>query len=156
MIQSHLVEATLGVLFFFKGVIFFFRPIRLSLFVACRCASGRPEENDHLRLNPHSIVVLHGTGKDQPSGQLKDLKLFNTTLSKSTVRSKCRCELNTYAAPCATTVLKAPSAALTMYSSVRNRDAPGVGFGRGRLNSPQAYWFLFLCIGSLQPAKVMT
>ncbi len=104
-----------------------------------RCASGSPEENDHLRLNPHSIVLLHGTGKDQPSGQLKDLKLFNTTLSESTVRSKCRCELNSYAEPCTTTVLKAPSAALTMYSTVRNRDAPGVGFGRGRLNSPQAY-----------------
>ena len=109
------------------------------LFVPLRCASGSPEENDHLRLNPHSIVLLHGTGKDQPSGQLKDLKLFNTTLSESTVRSKCRCELNSYAAPCTTTVLKAPSAALTMYSSVRNRDAPGVGFGRGRLNSPQAH-----------------
>ena len=136
-----------------------------------RCATGTPPENDHLRLNPHSIIFLHGPGKDQPSGQLKNIALSNTTLSGSTIRSSCRCELNTFAKPCTTTVFKSPSAALTVYSSVRNRDAPGVGFGRGRLNSPQVVagclellhccllWFLrkasrlFHCIPNLDQAE---
>ena len=113
-----------------------------------RCASGTPPENDHLRLNPHSVILLHGPGKDQPSGQLKNLALSNTTLTESSVRSACRCALNTFVKPCTTTVFKSPSAALTVYSSVRNRDAPGVGFGRGRLNSPQVG-----CVISLQIAS---
>lgn len=109
----------------------------LNLDGLSRCATGTPPENDHLRLNPHSIVFLHGPGKDQPSGSLKHIAITNVTMSESAVRSSCRCELNTFADACKTTVFKSPSAALTVYSSVRNRDSPGVGFGRGRLNSPQ-------------------
>jgi hypothetical protein len=90
-----------------------------------------------MRLNPHSIILLHGPGKDQPSGKLKRVAISNVTMTESDVRSSCRCALNTFVQPCATTVYKSPSAARTLYSSVRNRDAPGIGFGRGRLNSPQ-------------------
>ena len=104
-----------------------------------QCGTGKPRENNYYALNPHDIMLFHGAGKLQAYGYLRDLKVYNHTLTAEQIRESSRCVSNSIGQRCPHLISFSSSAARTKYSSVYGGDPPGEGHGSGRLNSNMAW-----------------
>jgi hypothetical protein len=103
------------------------------------CASGSPPYKNHFQLAPNSTTFFQDENGENTGGQLKDIHVWDRALSADEIAEVCACKLTDDGEPCKLTVVFNPPTSKTTFSSTKNGDAVGEGYGSGRLNSRKAW-----------------
>ena len=112
----------------------------LSLYInGAKCATGSPGFSQGLTLDPHELTFFHDDGHENSAGSVKEIHIWNRALTELEMASYCGCQLNQVAPRCSKNIIFSAAYSKTKYSSVLQNSGPGIGYGRGRLNSPQAW-----------------
>ncbi|KAJ1490397.1 hypothetical protein T484DRAFT_3342406 [Baffinella frigidus] len=104
-----------------------------------QCAHGYPPYLRNYQLDSNDIKFFHDDGSQNTGGFLRTLKVLNVALTRAEMASEIGCRLTTDAKRCERTIVFAPQVSQMAFSTVKNGDRAGIGFGRGRLNSPAAW-----------------
>lgn len=106
-----------------------------------RCSHGRPPFVRNFMLDQNNIKFFHddGEGQQNSGGFLNSLRVMNRALTREEMASEIGCRLTEDAARCERTIVFGPLPSQMSFSSVTNNDRPGIGHGRGRLNSPAGW-----------------
>jgi hypothetical protein len=103
------------------------------------CGKGKPPYGGKYALDPEGLWFFRDDGSENTGGYLKKIVLWDKELSDAEVREECACELPSEGARCKYQVwLNAPYMN-HRYTSIWGGDMPGIGLGRGRLNSPESW-----------------
>jgi hypothetical protein len=103
------------------------------------CAKGSPAYVTQYALNQHQVDFFHDDGSENTAGYVRTIRMWNKELSEAKMAKLAGCRLTEDALRCERNIVFGPVAKLAYYSSVYNDDRSGIGHGRGRLNSPQAW-----------------
>ena len=103
------------------------------------CAKGSPAYVRQYALSQHQVDFFHDDGSENTAGYVKRIRMWNKELSEAKMAKLSACRLTEEAQRCERNIVFGPVAKLAYYSSTYNNDRNGIGHGRGRLNSPQAW-----------------
>lgn len=104
-----------------------------------RCAMGSPPYLMHYDLHPNSTVLFRDDSGEDTGGAIKNLHMWNRDLNDTEVAQVCDCKLTSDGKPCDLTVVYNLPISKMKFTSTRNGDASGTGYGSGRLNSQKAW-----------------
>ena len=90
-------------------------------------------------LAPHHMSFMQDDGKEDASGWLRKIKIWNKQLSDKEAAAECGCALTEKGKECEQHVVVSPPDKKYKYSSTWANDRNGYRHGRGRLNSRQAW-----------------
>ena len=111
------------------------------------CAEGSPPFKDHFKLNPNDIMIMKDDATENSGGEIANFHIWDKALANEDVQTMCGCSKPEPGQPCKFTVGYLPPTSKTYYSSVRNDDSKGKGFGRGRLGSKLGWVAKYARIG---------
>ena len=103
------------------------------------CAKGSPAYVRQYALSQHQVDFFHDDGSENTAGYVKRIRMWNKELSEAKMAKLSACRLTEESQRCERNIVFGPVAKLAYYSSTYNNDRNGIGHGRGRLNSPQAW-----------------
>jgi len=103
------------------------------------CAKGHPAYVRQYALNRHEVDFFKDDGSENTAGYVRRIRMWNKELSGDKMAKLSGCRLTDVASRCARNIVFGPVAKQALYSSTYNNDRNGIGHGRGRLNSPQAW-----------------
>eukprot|EP00961_Rhodomonas_salina_P191251 2580405-Rhodomonas_salina.5 len=104
-----------------------------------QCGTGKLPYANGYALDPAGVWFFKDTGTQETGGVVRKIMLWDKALTDAEVRVECSCSLPAASKVCEHQNVLSPDYLEHAYSSVWNRDAPGVGHGQGRLNSVQAW-----------------
>jgi len=105
-----------------------------------RCAQGKSKNKDGYKLDPNDVNFLRGTPHTSTSGYLRRIQMWNTDKGVSDMAELSGCRLPTEADdPCKATIVYNAPYDKHRYSKVWANDRIGYRYGRGRLDSRDAF-----------------
>lgn len=103
------------------------------------CGKGKPPYGGKYTLAPEGTWFFRDDGSENTGGFVQKIMMWNKELTEGQVREECACELPATGSPCKHQVtINAPYINIR-YTSVWANQMPGIGHGRGRLNSKQGW-----------------
>ena len=103
------------------------------------CAKGSPPYVRQYALDRHEVDFFHDNGSENTAGYVRRIRMWNKELSNDMIAKLSGCRLTETSSRCPRNIVFGPVAKQALYSSTYNNDRNGIGHGRGRLNSPQAW-----------------
>eukprot|EP00960_Hanusia_phi_P074325 768213-Hanusia_phi.AAC.3 len=103
------------------------------------CESGTPPYDNGYQLEESGVWFFHDAGGKDASGYVRNLKMWDRTLSDAEVLTQCACTLPKTATACDNHVVINPPDMQFSYSTVSSGSQLGTGNAQGRLNSPFAW-----------------
>jgi hypothetical protein len=103
------------------------------------CGKGKPPYGGKYALDPTGTWFFRDDGSENTAGFVQRIVMWNKELSERKVREECACALPTPGSPCEHQVIVNAPYINHKYSSVWSGQMPGIGHGRGRVNSRQAW-----------------
>ena len=114
----------------------------LSLYLdGYRCAQGISKNKDGYKLDVDQVNFMHGeSASTSPSGYLGRIRLWNTVKTSTDMADLSGCRLATEAdSACKASIIYNAPYSAHRYSKTTYNDKIGYRYGRGRLDSPEAF-----------------
>jgi hypothetical protein len=103
------------------------------------CGEAKLAYKKGYTLAEHQLSFMQDDGKEDASGFLKKIQVWNKQLSDKEAAAECGCILAPEGKRCEHYTVLSPPDKKYKYSSVWSNDKNGCGHGRGRINSQQAW-----------------